>query len=244
MSHLDAAGLRQLLEGADADPALLAHLEAGCETCDAALAAVSALDGEIDLALLRLAPRPLDAAAPPWRRAREVVVPLRRRVPVAAWGALAAAALLLLLVPLLRAPAGGEPGVKGARRPPTLRLEIAARTPDGAFASVPPGATVSARDVLVLRTDASHAAEGWVLLQRGASRTPEVLEALAVPAGPAVLERQHGLLGLSLDGEAGAVTVWVVVGATPPSREAAVAAVESADPSPLVRAGFHLHVTP
>ena len=55
MSHLDAARWQALQE--KPDEALLAHVQEGCEVCDAFLESLPGLDGEVDRALLSLVPR-------------------------------------------------------------------------------------------------------------------------------------------------------------------------------------------
>lgn len=245
MTHLTPERLQALLASSEADAALLAHLEAGCDTCEAVLAESRLLDGEVDAALLGLVPRPSVSDAAPWRGAGAPGRAAKRRLPLAA-AALAVAVLLAVVVgPRLfsAGTAGLEPGVKGVEAPVALALQVAVQRGDAGFEALAEGATVRAGEVLILRTDASRAARGWVLLQRG-DGPAEALEEVALPAGAHVLERDLGLLGVSLDGESGPISVWVVVGAAPLSREAAVIGVESPPTTSLSRAGLRLHVLP
>lgn len=245
MTHLTPERLQALFASSAPDEALLAHLEAGCETCEAVLAASPLLDGAVDAALLALVPRPAVTDAPPWRGEAPAARPAKRRLPWAA-GAVAAATLLaVLLAPRLLSTGapGEEPGVKGVDAPVALSLQVAVQRGDAGFEALADGATVRAGEVLILRTEASRAARGWVLLQRG-DGPAEALEAVALPVGAHVLERELGLLGVSLDGESGPITVWVVVGDAPLSRERAVSGVESPSASPLSRAGLRLNVLP
>lgn len=245
MTHLTPERLQALLASSEADAELLAHLEAGCDACEAVLAESRLLDGEVDAALLALVPRPTVSDAPPWRGDAARPRSPKRRFPLAAVALAAAAVLAVLVAPRLFSPGApdAEPGVKGVEAPVSLALQVAVQRADAGFEALADGASVRAGDVLVLRTDASRAARGWVLLQRG-DGPAEALAEVDLPAGAHVLERDLGLLGVSLDGESGPVTVWVVVGAEPLSRAVAVAGVESPSTTPLSRAGLRLHVLP
>lgn len=245
MTHLTPARLKALLASTEPDAELLAHLEAGCETCEAVLAASPLLDGEVDAALLALVPRPAVSDAPPWRGEAPASRPAKRRSPLAAVALAAAALVAVVLAPRLFSTSTPqtEGGVKGVDAPVGLSVQLAVQRGDAGFEALADGATVRAGDVLIVRADASRAARGWVLLQRG-DGPAEALEAVSLPAGAHVLERDLGLLGVSLDGESGPITVWVVVGDAPLSRERAVSGVESPSPSPLSRAGLRLNVLP
>lgn len=74
MTHLDAPRW-QALQAAP-DQALLAHLEAGCDDCDAFLASQPGPGGEVDRLLLALAPRPASTDELAWARFRR-----RQRAP-------------------------------------------------------------------------------------------------------------------------------------------------------------------
>jgi hypothetical protein len=65
-----------------------------------------------------------------------------------------------------------------------------------------------------------------------------------VRAGLHELERDEGLLGVDLTGEAGPVTVWVVVGEVPMTAAAALAAVHSAGTPELAVARVRVLVEP
>ena len=68
MSHLDAARWKALQEAPD--EALLAHVAEGCEVCDAFLESLPGFDGEVDRALLALAPRAPSTDELSWARYR------------------------------------------------------------------------------------------------------------------------------------------------------------------------------
>jgi hypothetical protein len=230
MRHLDAQALHAL---AAREPEAVAwfreHLAQPCEQCQAFLADTPGpglLDGQVDALLLRLAPareeprldevgfarlrRALRGPALPWRR-------------VAAGLALAAglAGLVVLYRPQAH-PSQEAPwdGVKGVARL-ALELSLVAREPDGNLRRLDAGASVSDQDVLVLRYHATEAGEA-LLLQQRADATPELLGRFPLEAGTHDLSTPEGLLGVSLEGESGPLTLWLVgfpKGQVPPLDE-------------------------
>ncbi len=234
MTHLTSERLQAVLDGRERDEELLAHLETECETCDAVLAGASALDAAVDVALLRLAPPRIGTARPTPQPARRRTRLPRVFVPMAAAAALAAGVLWW--------PKPADDGLKGAPLPPAIEFSAAVRARDGAFRPVGDREVVSSRETLVFRAQTSLAAEGLLLLQRGAAR-PEVLGAVHLTGGPQVLQGDDGLLGVSLEGEDGDVTLWLVAGTVAPSPAEAVAAIAFPAPA-LARVPVRVRVQP
>lgn len=258
MRHLDAKALQALTAG---EPEAVAyfreHLAHPCEECIDFLAKTPGpglLDGRVDSLLLHLAPasqeeprldevgfarvrRGLRAPASPWRK-------------VAA--AMAVAAGLTGLVVLTRAqvqPPGGEKGawdgVKGVGRL-ALETSVVAREPDGTLRRMDPGASASDEDVLVLRYHATEAGEA-LLFQQRADAAPELLGRFPLQAGTHELEGPQGLVGISLEGESGPLTLWVVgfpSGQVPPPEEVrdALTRGDMEERSVLAINRFDLHV--
>lgn len=217
MKHLDADTLRAL---ASREPEAVAyfreHLAHPCDACEEFLAGRSGtdgLDGQVDALLLGLAPSreaPRDEVG--WMRLRR-----RLRAPshtgrwVAAATALAACLLAVVLVPRLVAPQPSTPawdGVKGSSRI-ALELAAVARGADGQLRRLDVGATVPSEDVLLLRYHATEAGSA-LLFQQVEGGTPELLGSFSLEAGTHDLEGPQGLAGVSLSGEVGAVTLWLV----------------------------------
>jgi hypothetical protein len=73
-----------------------------------------------------------------------------------------------------------------------------------------PGATASDAEVLVLRYHATEAGEALLFQQRGDDAAPELLGRFPLQAGTHELEGPQGLVGISLEGESGALTLWLV----------------------------------
>lgn len=221
MRHLDAEALRALTAG---EPETVAyfreHLASPCEPCMDFLARTPGpglLDGQVDDLLLRLAParqeeprldelgfarvrRGLKGPAPAWRK-------------VAAGLALAAglAGLVVLTRAQVQPPAretGAWDGVKGVGRL-ALEMSVVAREPDGDLRRMDPGTTASDADVLVLRYHATEAGEA-LLFQQREGMEPELLGRFPLQAGTHELEGPQGLVGISLEGESGALTLWLV----------------------------------
>ena len=256
--HLDDAVAARLLAG---EPALVAHfrehLAGECEACETFLATSPLLDGATDRLLLALAPAP--ATAPPLdqvglkRLQRRMGLPSPARRWVAAAGAMAAvAALALVAVRLghtgkpgaqLDGTAGGWDGVKGAAGSTAVELQAVARGPDGSLRRVEPGAQASTRDVLALRYHASEAGEGLLFSQSAGGRV-ELLGRFRLDAGTHDLEGEAGLTGVSLEGETGTLSLWLV--ALPPGgrggADVDVAAVREALASGRARETLGLSV--
>ncbi len=234
MKHLDVPALSAL---AAREPEAVAyfreHLASPCDTCEEFLAQHAGpelLDGRVDALLLGLAPRqeaPLDEVG--WRR-------LKRRMRTSAhlgrWmggglAALAACLLAVVFVPRLVArPSQQQPGsgVKGTSR---IALELAAvvRSADGQLQRLDPGAVVPPEDVLLLRYHATEAGSA-LLFQQVGDRHPELLGSFSLEAGTHDLEGPQGLTGVSLSGEQGPVTLWLV--ASPAGEELSSEEVQAA----------------
>ena len=238
MTHLTPETLQAVLAGTEGDAALLAHLEAGCDACDAVMEHSAPLDAAVDVALLRLAP-PRIGAAPPTPDPAPPVPRPPRPPGVALLGAPAAALTVGGL--WWQRPADTD-GLKGAPLPPAIELSAAVRARDGSFRPLGAGDFVSARDTLVFRAQTSLAAEGLLLLQRGSAR-PEVLGPVHLTGGPQLLQGADGLLGVSLEGEQGEVTLWLVAGPQAPSPAEAVAAIAFPAPA-LTRVPVRVRVQP
>jgi hypothetical protein len=217
MKHLDAHALRALTaREPEAVTYFRDHLAAPCDTCEEFLAShpgTDLLDGHVDALLLGLAPRkevPRDEVG--WMR-------LRRRLRTSAhpgrWiavaAALAACVLAGVFVPrLIASPPTEAPwdGVKGAGRI-ALELAVVARSGDGQLRRLDPGASVLPEDVLLLRYHATEAGSALLFQQIGGS-APELLGRFPLEAGTHDLEGPQGLAGVSLSGDAGPVTLWLV----------------------------------
>lgn len=248
--HLDQASLQALLENPGAHAELLAHLGEPCEVCEAFLAEEAGpgvLDGLAELALQRLAPTaeaPLDERgfARLGLGAKAAPAPRRRsRWAFAAAGALAAAALLVVVLSPRPDP---DDGVKGAL-PDTVELQVVWRSPEGVLEPMGPGAEVPARGALLFRARSPRPGQAVLMVQRGTA-PPEPLHSAQVSAGLEDLRGAGGALGLSLEGEAGRVVVWLVVGGerTAPSLDEAREAVHSGAPNALAVGRFEIFVKP
>lgn len=234
MRHLDAAAMHAL---STREPEAVAyfreHLAAPCEVCETFLAhhaGPGLLDGEADAALLRLAPAPvvedLPALLPPVRALKP---PRRFPSPSArqwGWmaGALAACLLAVVLVPSLRSPSAVQEtpwtGVKGPGRI-SLELAVVARSLDGQLRRLDPGATVAPEDVLLLRYHATESGTA-LLYQQREGQPPELLGRFSLEAGTHDLEGPQGLVGVSLEGDEGSLSLTLVAFAAgeTPSEEA------------------------
>ncbi|MEW6435445.1 MAG: hypothetical protein AB1730_28445 [Myxococcota bacterium] len=243
--HLDAARFAALLREPAAHDELLEHLAAGCDECDAFLAThADAFDGPVDALLFSLAP-----PAPParddlaWARLQRALrgpTPRHRRVAVVA---VAAGVALAVGVALLRPhPPATDVGVKGPGAP-QLELSAAVRANEGRFEALADAARVSSHGVLVFRARSTVDGVARVFLQAG-SGAPRELGVVRVRAGLHELERDDGLLGIDLSGEAGPVTVWLVVGESPMTAGEALSALQSHGTSELAVAQVHVFVEP
>ncbi|HEX8705708.1 MAG TPA: hypothetical protein VF815_43135 [Myxococcaceae bacterium] len=250
MKHLDADTLRTL---ASREPEAVAyfreHLASPCDTCEEFLTqhpGTDWLDGQVDALLLGLAPpreAPRDEVG--WMR-------LRRRLRggshagrwAAAATALAACLLGVVLVPRLLNPQPSIPtqelydGVKGSSRI-ALELAAVARSADGQLRRLDAGAAVPAEDVLLLRYHATEAGSALLFQQREGG-TPELLGSFPLQAGTHDLQGPQGLAGVSLSGEAGAVTLWLV--ASVPGEELSAEEVQQALVGGTLREGNPLSV--
>jgi hypothetical protein len=244
--HLDGASWRALLSAERPDPALVEHLAAGCEACEAFLATRSdPLDGEVDRALLSVGPAreaPLDELA--WRRfTRRQQAPALRRRRLVVGLALAAGLLVSLGVSLNRP--GRDAGWNGLKRSesmgPSLRLSAARRQSDQAFVRLDEGARVAPGSVLVLRATSSVDGPARVFLERAGQAPVEVGQS-ALKAGTHELLTDTGLLGVSLDSEQGAVRVWVVVGEGPFGTDSALQAIRGQGAPELAAASVLVRV--
>jgi hypothetical protein len=99
-------------------------------------------------------------------------------------------------------------GVKGVGRL-ALETSVVARGPGDSLRRMDPGATASDEEVLVLRYHATEAGEALLFQQRG-DAAPELLGRFPLQAGTHELEGPQGLVGISLEGESGALTLWLV----------------------------------
>ncbi len=226
MRHLDDSALRAL---ARRDPETIAHfaehLAHPCDTCEAFLAEQAGpglLDGQVDALLLGLAPRasadaPLDEVG--LARIRRA---LRRPEPAArSWGlvagGIAACLLAVMLLPRMRAEDPAVPsgtaarwtGAKGGAGRISLELSVVARDDQGALRRLDPDDPVTDSDVLLLRYHATEAGTALLFEQRQ-GEPPELLGHFPLEAGTHDLRGPQGLAGVSLSGEAGPVTLWLV----------------------------------
>lgn len=218
-AHLDTRTWNAFLEGRlddDTRRALAAHLEGGCETCEAFLAEAAArgevdyLDGPVDDALFALVPEAPVRDDLGFERIRRKVQ--RRRLPRVATGvigAIAAAAALVLLVRTAGAPVPGTERLKGPVTAPQTRLEVyRAGTPGTAPVPVAPGDTVAAGSTLVFRVHLDG--PGCVQLWRRSARPEALLPTpVCLSAGSHVLERRGTTLGLPVTSP-GNLELWLV----------------------------------
>ncbi|MEW5739998.1 MAG: hypothetical protein AB1938_13785 [Myxococcota bacterium] len=243
MTHLTPATFSELVKDPAAHPELLAHLAQGCEVCDAFLAAhVDAFDGPVDALLLSLAPRDAVRDDVAWARFRRRFLRPAVQRRWAMLGAVAAALAVAVGVGWWwRAPVD-ETGVKGAVKA-TLELQAAVRVEGGRFEALAPAARVDAGGVLVFRAQSNVDGVGRIFLQRG-DGPPKEVGAVRVRAGLHELERDEGLLGVDLSGEAGRVTVWVVASAAPVTAAEALSALQSGGTSDVAVARIEVLVEP
>lgn len=207
MEHLTAERHARLLARPKDEPELYAHLQSGCEVCEAFLAAHDGglLGGAADAALLKVAPRSIAAdprAEATYQRIRAAVKP----AGMPRW-ALALAAMLLAVVAtavLLMRPGADDGGLKGPEVV-TVELQAVVKSPEGALTRVEPRQTVPGTGTLLIRYHASDAAKGSLVVVRGGKR--ETLGTVELRAGTHDLTRDGALLGVSLEGEHGPLKV-------------------------------------
>ena len=216
--HLDDSRLAALLANPKGDPDLVAHLAAGCETCESFLQQhADRLDGLADQLLGSLraaAPATLDEVG--WQRLRKNLKAGKAgRAPVWRLAVPLAAALAVALIGgvLLTRPKD-DAGLKGEGARIQLELSAAVRTAAGDIVRVEPGAHVKAGGVLVVRYHVTEAAQATLWVQRGAA-PPERLGAVELEPGTHDLSNRGELMGLSLTAEQGEIAMWVVAGRTP-----------------------------
>jgi hypothetical protein len=244
-AHLTQARFSEMVQHPEAHAELLAHVAEGCEACDAFLAAHSdAFDGPVDALLLSLAPRPAQRDDVAWARLRRTLKrpSSSRRWPLVA--AVAAALAVAVGVGLWQSPPADDAGVgvKGVGAP-RLELQAAVRGEGGRFEALAAGQRVPPGGVLVFRARSSVDGLGRVFLQRG-EEPPKELGAVRVRAGVHELERDGGLLGVDLSGEAGRVTVWVVASEAPVTAAEAFTALQSGGTPEVAVARFEVLVQP
>jgi hypothetical protein len=238
MQHLTKTSLQALLAGSDPAPELLAHLESGCEHCDAFLAQSAALDGEVDAVLLVpevLEQSPLDELG--WRRLRS-----RMRRGPSVWvlvATLAAAASLAIVVTRPEAPV--PTGEKGSGALASLGLTAAAQRPDGSLVPVLQGGVVTSDETLVFEATVDAPTDATLWVQRGHA-SPEALGVVTLSAGTHALRAADALLGFSLSGERGPLVLWLVSGDGGLSPEGALGQGATAGHAPVSR--LDVTVTP
>lgn len=241
--HLDAARWAALQ--ATRDDALLEHLASGCEACDAFLAALPGADGDIDRVLLSLAPRAPSTDELAWARFRR-----RQQQPARRARVFAAAAALVALVAgglLWRAepPVPVDPwtGLKGSGQD-ALELRAAVKGARGALTPIDDGQAVSSAAALVFQVRSPMAGPARLFIQRG-DGLPVELTQLGLVQGAQELERgDEGLLGFSLAGERGPVSVWLVAAEVPMSVDTALDAIKAGGDAGVVVAKLRVDVTP
>jgi hypothetical protein len=128
--------------------------------------------------------------------------------------------------------------VKGSNRI-ALELAAVARGADGQLRRLDAGATVPPEDVLLLRYHATEAGSA-LLFQQVEGGAPQLLGSFPLQAGTHDLEGPQGLAGVSLMGEAGAVTLWLV--ASTPGEELSAEEVQQALVEGTLREGNPLSV--
>jgi hypothetical protein len=234
--HLDAQRWQALQAGRD--EVLLAHIEEGCETCDAFLESLPGLDGEVDRALLSLVPRPPSRDELAWARfrRRQHTTPRLTR-----WAAAAAAVLLVVLGgwATRRPPEQLNTGLKGSAHT-QLELRAALKSAAGALTPVVDGARVPAGAALVFQVRSGLAGPARLYVQRGEA-APVELAQLGLVEGSQELELgEEGLLGFSLRGEHGPLKLWLVAAETPTTEAVALAAIQAGGGEDLAVA--HLRV--
>jgi hypothetical protein len=244
MRHLDASAMQALAaREPEATAYFREHLAAPCEACETFLASHAGpdlLDGEVDAALLRLAPPRAKENVPAPGLPAHLLKRPRRFLSARQWGgmggALAACLLAVVLVPSLRAPPAVQEtswnGVKGPGRI-SLELAVVARGRDGQLRRLDPGAPVAPEDVLLVRYHATETGTA-LLYQQREGQPPELLGRFPLEAGTHDLEGPQGLVGVSLEGDEGLLSLSLV----------AFAAGESPEEPPGTVARFDVHIQP
>lgn len=243
--HLDGEAWAKLQQQRDDE--LLAHVDAGCEQCDEFLATVG-LEGEVDRTLLSLAPRAPSTDELAWARFRRVQQRQVARSP-SRRVALAAAALLVLSAVgfvLTRPPPRDDSpwsGLKGSDSLGRLELRAALKTGSGSLKPIADGAAVPSSAALVFQVRSSVSGPARLFIQRG-DGAPTELTQVGLVQGAQELEQGEGLLGFSLSGERGPVSVWLVAAETPMSAHTALEAIRLGGEAGVVVAKLRVDVTP
>lgn len=239
-AHLDDARWAALQQAPDA--ALLEHLKEGCEICDAFLASVPGLDARVDAALLECSPSRGKATDLQWaafKRRQRAPAPMR-------WAALAAALAVLAAGAVTAATwrsaqtAEGEKGMASAQ----LSLRGAFEPRDGPLTFFDSGARIASSATVVVQANSNRSGPARLFLQR-AGAAPEELTHLELSAGLQELSRaDRSLLGVSLAGEAGPVTLWLVAGERAFTAEEGLAAIDGGVRHGLAVANLRVDVVP
>jgi hypothetical protein len=105
---------------------------------------------------------------------------------------------------------------------------------------------VPARGALLFRARSPIDGQGTLIVQRELGRPEAMQKSLSVPAGLSDLRAPSGVAALTLEGERGALTVWLIVreGPTAPPLEMALQAVESGGSRELAVGRFDVRVQP
>lgn len=236
MKHLDETSIAALLDGTSPVPAeFRAHLQEPCEECERFLEKCSALDGEVDAALLRLAPRVEAPQAPQapndfdevgFQRVWRQVKPRGGRYFVPAFAA-AAAVLAIGVFTALRPAVDPAGGLKGN---PRIAVELSAAMQDsaGVVRRVEPGEVLPSTGVLLLRYHATEEGQA-ILLRRASAGPPEPLGTFALVPGTHDLRAGADLAGIPLSSGGGDLALYLVAApfAEALTLESARAAIES-----------------
>lgn len=244
--HLDGESWAKLQQQRDDE--LLAHVDTGCAQCDEFLATVG-LEGEVDRALLALAPRAPSTDELAWARFRRAQQAGQRRGSPTRRVALAAAALLVLSAVgfVLTRPARRDDspwdGLKGSDSRGRLELRAALKTGSGSLKPIADGAAVPSTAALVFQVRSSVSGPARLFIQRG-DGAPTELTQVGLVQGAQELEQGDGLLGFALSGERGPVSVWLVAAESPMSAQTALEAIRLGGEAGVVVAKLRVDVTP
>jgi hypothetical protein len=229
------------------DEALLRHVAEGCDACDAFLEGLPGFDGEVDRALLSLTPRAPSTAADleAFKRLRRSQrKPRRLGLWAGAGMALAAALGAVVVSDSLRPATQPWTGEKGSAASTALQVRAAIKSSRGTLTPVDDGARVPQGSALVFQVRSTIAGPGQLFLQRGEA-LPVALTQVGLVQGAQELERgSEGLLGVSLQGEKGPVSVWLVAAEAPMSQERALEAIRTGGTAGVIVAKVRVDVTP
>jgi len=232
--HLDPDSVARL-QARDPDTVahFRTHLGQSCPTCEEYLAgpdrALEWLDAEVDrLLFIHAAPgaaEDLSGYGSVRRRLRRG----RTAWALGAFAGLAAASLAAVVVAGVvagdRTPAAddGTNGVKGVGVQGTSSLELSAVAVDAEGKATPlsPGGTVSASASVLLRYRAAEPAQAFLVVEGSGGRV-RALGRFSLAAGVADLGDGQGPAAVSMAGESGRVTLWLVRGAGGPAEAEAL----------------------